>query len=194
MSHAAAHDLVTIAPTIAIDHYSPSPRHAPNRPCPIKDEAHALELANDSKYGLGAGVWTRDVKRAHRIGRDICAGVFWVNTHHRSDPSAPWGGFKDSGIGRENGIDALNEYTSAKKMVVRMAEAKEVRVSSGNGKWDVYSGGMDGHSHARGDGDGDPRHPAANDRRPPSCRTGSGTSPAATAKRRRSVAGRIATD
>eukprot|EP00617_Octactis_speculum_P015679 CAMPEP_0185747446 /NCGR_PEP_ID=MMETSP1174-20130828/6062_1 /TAXON_ID=35687 /ORGANISM="Dictyocha speculum, Strain CCMP1381" /LENGTH=551 /DNA_ID=CAMNT_0028422615 /DNA_START=13 /DNA_END=1668 /DNA_ORIENTATION=- len=92
---------------------------------PFQDETHALSLANDSPYGLGAAVWTSDVRRAHRMARDICAGVLWVNAHHRNDASAPWGGFKDSGIGRENGIDALREYTASKTTVFRMSDQKE---------------------------------------------------------------------
>lgn len=92
---------------------------------PFKDEAHALALANDSKYGLGGAVWTQDVRRAHRVARDVSAGVFWVNAHHRNDPSAPWGGFHESGIGRENGVDAYREYTEAKTTVVRLSDQKE---------------------------------------------------------------------
>lgn len=92
---------------------------------PFTDEAHAVALANDSPYGLGGAVWTSDVRRAHRVARDVRAGVFWVNAHHRNDPSAPWGGFKESGIGRENGVDSLFEYTEAKTTVVRMSDQKE---------------------------------------------------------------------
>jgi acyl-CoA reductase-like NAD-dependent aldehyde dehydrogenase len=62
---------------------------------------------------------------AHRMARDIKAGVLWVNAHHRNDPSAPWGGFKESGIGRENGIDAYLEYTQAKSVVIRLSADKE---------------------------------------------------------------------
>lgn len=67
------------------------------------DEAHALRLANDSRFGLGAAVWTRDVARAHRVAQGVRAGIVWINAHHRNDPSSPWGGFGHSGIGRENG-------------------------------------------------------------------------------------------
>ena len=67
---------------------------------------HLANQANDSKYGLGGAVWTMNVARAHRVARDTRAGVFWVNCHHRNDPSCPWGGFKESGIGRENGWEA----------------------------------------------------------------------------------------
>ncbi len=87
---------------------------------PFKDEQHAIELANDSPYGLSAAVWTRDVKRAHRVAQAIQAGVVWINDHHRIDPASPWGGFKDSGIGRENGWEALHEYTESQSIIVNM--------------------------------------------------------------------------
>jgi acyl-CoA reductase-like NAD-dependent aldehyde dehydrogenase len=72
-----------------------------------QEEPEGLFLANASKYGLGAGLWTQDIGRAHRLAAEIEAGLVWINTHHRNDPSSPWGGMKESGIGRENGIEAL---------------------------------------------------------------------------------------
>merc|ERR1711879_392788 len=92
---------------------------------PFRDEAHAVQLANDSKYGLGGGVWTSNVARAHRVARLTRAGVFWVNVHHRNDPSCPWGGFKESGIGRENGWEAFREYTETQSVVVRTSDQDE---------------------------------------------------------------------
>mmetsp|Transcript_12284 Transcript_12284/g.15805 ORF Transcript_12284/g.15805 Transcript_12284/m.15805 type:complete len:525 (-) Transcript_12284:202-1776(-) len=92
---------------------------------PFKDEKHALELANDSPYGLGCAIWTSNVKVAHRLSRDIQSGVIWINAHHRNDPSAPWGGFKESGIGRENGLESHLEYTEPKTVVFRLAENSE---------------------------------------------------------------------
>lgn len=56
----------------------------------IKDESEGIELANACKYGLGAGIWTSDLSRAHRVAAAIEAGLVWVNTHHRNDPSSPW--------------------------------------------------------------------------------------------------------
>ena len=56
----------------------------------MQDEADGVTLANACKYGLGAGIWTQDLSRAHRIAADIEAGLVWVNTHHRNDPSSPW--------------------------------------------------------------------------------------------------------
>ncbi|KAG8831166.1 hypothetical protein FRC17_003552 [Serendipita sp. 399] len=79
----------------------------------FKDEKHGVSLANASKYGLGAGIWTQNLSRAHRVAKQLEAGLVWVNTHHRNDPSSPWGGLKESGIGRENGIEAYESSPPA---------------------------------------------------------------------------------
>lgn len=92
---------------------------------PFDDEAHAVALANDNDHGLGAAVWTRDVKRAHRVAANLTAGIVWCNAHHRNAPDAPWGGFGKSGVGRENGADAQREYTAPKTTIVRTSDAKE---------------------------------------------------------------------
>ncbi|PPQ65576.1 hypothetical protein CVT26_000525 [Gymnopilus dilepis] len=94
---------------------------------PFKDESEAIHLANDSKYGLGASVWTQDLSRAHRVAAQIQSGLCWVNTHHRNDPSSPWGGMKESGIGRENGIEAFEAYTQSKSTIVNIASAEEMK-------------------------------------------------------------------
>lgn len=86
---------------------------------PFDDEQEAIKLANDSPFGLAAAVWTKDVMRAHRVADRLDVGLIWINDHHRNDPSSPWGGMKDSGVGRENGIHALYEYTQTKSVVVR---------------------------------------------------------------------------
>jgi acyl-CoA reductase-like NAD-dependent aldehyde dehydrogenase len=78
-----------------------------------QEEPEGLFLANASKYGLGAGLWTQDIGRAHRLAAEIEAGLVWINTHHRNDPSSPWGGMKESGIGRENGVEALESCRSS---------------------------------------------------------------------------------
>ncbi|MEA2721102.1 MAG: (Z)-2-((N-methylformamido)methylene)-5-hydroxybutyrolactone dehydrogenase, partial [Candidatus Eremiobacteraeota bacterium] len=81
---------------------------------PFDTEDEALAIANDTEYGLGAGVWTNDLGRAHRMARALRAGSVWVNTYRAVGPSMPFGGYKSSGIGRENGIDALHDYTQLK--------------------------------------------------------------------------------
>ncbi|KAJ6490322.1 aldehyde dehydrogenase [Mycena vitilis] len=90
-------------------------------------EAEAVALANDSKYGLGAAVWTQNLSRAHRIAAEIEAGICWVNTAHRNDPSSPWGGMKESGIGRENGIEAFESYSQSKSTIINIAPPAESR-------------------------------------------------------------------
>ncbi len=81
---------------------------------PFTDEDEAVAIANDSRYGLGAGVWTTDIARAFRMSERIRAGTVWVNTYRAVSYLAPFGGFKDSGIGRENGIEAIHEYLDTK--------------------------------------------------------------------------------
>ena len=84
----------------------------------FKDEAEALSLANDSLYGLGAGLWTRDQNRVYRMGRGIQAGRVWVNCYHLYPAHAAFGGYKQSGIGRENHKMMLNHYQQTKNMLV----------------------------------------------------------------------------
>jgi acyl-CoA reductase-like NAD-dependent aldehyde dehydrogenase len=88
-------------------------------------EEEALELANDSEFGLGAAIWTQDLSQAFRVTEGIESGICWVNTHHRNDPSSPWGGIKSSGVGSENGIDAYHAYTSAKSTIINYATVEE---------------------------------------------------------------------
>jgi acyl-CoA reductase-like NAD-dependent aldehyde dehydrogenase len=83
------------------------------------DEQEAIALANDSHYALGAGIWTRDVTRAHRLATRLRAGVLWINDHHKNDPRSVWGGFGASGYGKENGWDALTSYLKKRSIVIR---------------------------------------------------------------------------
>lgn len=80
----------------------------------FKDEEDALRMANDVRFGLAAAVWTSDIGRAIRMSEKLQAGTVWVNTYRAVSFMAPFGGYKDSGLGRENGIDAIREYLQTK--------------------------------------------------------------------------------
>jgi betaine-aldehyde dehydrogenase len=82
----------------------------------FSDEAEALELANDTEYGLAAGLWTQNLDRAWRMGRAIRAGTIWINTYHHFYDEAEVGGFKRSGIGRQQGLEGLYEFTETKHL------------------------------------------------------------------------------
>lgn len=82
----------------------------------FKDEAHALELANATQYGLGSGLWTNNLQRAHRLSDQIEAGMVWVNCYKRVHPGSPFGGVGQSGYGRDLGLECLEEYTEPKSI------------------------------------------------------------------------------
>lgn len=84
----------------------------------FKDEAEALEIANDTIYGLGAGVWTRDAHQLYQIPRHVQAGRVWVNQYHAYPAGAPFGGYKQSGVGRENHKMMLDHYRQTKNMLI----------------------------------------------------------------------------
>ena len=88
---------------------------------PFDDEDDAIAMANDNRYGLGAGVWTLDIGRAHRVAARIIAGMVWINDHHRLEPSLPWGGVKESGMGKDAGTESFDDFSWIKTIVTRTA-------------------------------------------------------------------------
>jgi aldehyde dehydrogenase (NAD+) len=89
---------------------------------PFDDEAEALSIANDSNFGLAAGIWTTNINRAMRTSSAINAGTVWVNTYRSVAVQAPFGGYKDSGFGRERGEVALNEFTNTKNVMIDFSD------------------------------------------------------------------------
>jgi aldehyde dehydrogenase (NAD+) len=85
------------------------------------DLDEAIAMANDTPYGLAAGVWTRDVKKAHYVARRLQAGTVWVNTYNVYDTAAPFGGYKQSGFGREMSAHAIEHYTQVKSVWVDLS-------------------------------------------------------------------------
>ena len=96
---------------------------------PFDDEDDAIAIANDTELGLAAGVWTNNVQRAHRVAGRLRAGTVWINNYRKTSYATPFGGYKQSGLGRENGPDALDEYT----------EVKSVWVDTGAGVKDPFN-------------------------------------------------------
>jgi (Z)-2-((N-methylformamido)methylene)-5-hydroxybutyrolactone dehydrogenase len=89
----------------------------------FRDEAEAISIANDTRFGLAAAVWTQNIHRGHRVAHQLRAGTVWINAYRVVSFAAPFGGFKESGIGRENGIDGIREYTETKSVYVEMTGA-----------------------------------------------------------------------
>jgi aldehyde dehydrogenase (NAD+) len=88
---------------------------------PFNDLEEVAKRANDTNYGLGSGIWTRDVGKAHYLAKAIRAGSVWVNCYQMMDPAVPFGGYKMSGYGRESGIQQFNDYLNAKAVWIRTA-------------------------------------------------------------------------
>ena len=87
---------------------------------PFDDEDEAIAIANDQTYGLAAGVWTKDLARAHRMGQRLHAGTVWVNTYNLFDPALSFGGVGESGLGRDLGEEALRAFCESKSVVVAL--------------------------------------------------------------------------
>jgi aldehyde dehydrogenase (NAD+) len=88
---------------------------------PFDDEADALRIANGTQYGLAAGVWTSDLRRAHTMARRLRSGVVWVNTYRASSAQGPFGGTKRSGYGRERGLEGMLEFTQVKNVIMDLS-------------------------------------------------------------------------
>jgi|HubBroStandDraft_4_1064222.scaffolds.fasta_scaffold50759_2 aldehyde dehydrogenase (NAD+) len=86
----------------------------------FSDDAEALRIANGSEYGLGGGLWTRDLARAHRVAGAMQTGMVWINAYKRVSPASPFGGVRGSGYGREMGFEAMHEYTQPKSVWVNV--------------------------------------------------------------------------
>jgi len=116
----------SVQPTVFVDCYDDMPHVRDEIFGPVmavlrfSDEAEVLKRANDTKYGLAAGVFTRDISRAHRVIAELQAGICWVNAWGASPAEMPVGGYKESGIGRENGIQTLYKYTQTKSVYVQL--------------------------------------------------------------------------
>jgi aldehyde dehydrogenase (NAD+) len=88
----------------------------------FKDVEEVVERSNRTEYGLAAAVWTRDISKAHAIANSVRAGTVWVNCYDVFDAAAPFGGFKQSGIGRELGEYGLQQYTEVKTVTVKLPD------------------------------------------------------------------------
>ena len=89
---------------------------------PFDTEDEAIRIGNDTKYGLASGVWTTNLSRALRVSREIHAGTVWVNTYRAASVMAPFGGFKDSGFGRERGVMAMEEFLQTKNVMIDFSD------------------------------------------------------------------------
>jgi acyl-CoA reductase-like NAD-dependent aldehyde dehydrogenase len=87
---------------------------------PFKDENDAVLQGNDTVYGLAAGIWTRDISRAITVARKLKAGMIWINGYYRGNLGSPFGGYKQSGIGRQGSVHMVQNYTQIKAVTVTL--------------------------------------------------------------------------
>ena len=87
---------------------------------PFEDLDEVITRSNNTNYGLAASVWTSDINKAHKVARGLKAGTVWVNCHNIFDANAPFGGYKQSGYGREMGVHALESYTQIKNVIIQL--------------------------------------------------------------------------
>ena len=86
----------------------------------FKDDAEVIEIANGTAYGLGGGLWTNNLQRAHLVARHMITGMVWINCYKRFNPGSPFGGVRGSGYGRDMGFEAMVEYTTPKSVWVNV--------------------------------------------------------------------------
>jgi aldehyde dehydrogenase (NAD+) len=89
---------------------------------PFETEEEAVAIANDTRFGLASGIWTRDLKRAHRVARALKAGTVWINTYRAITFNSPFGGVKESGFGRVNGAEAIEGYLQTKSVWTELSD------------------------------------------------------------------------
>jgi aldehyde dehydrogenase (NAD+) len=89
---------------------------------PFRDDEEVLSLANATRFGLAAGVWTRDVRRAHTMARRLQAGTVWINTYRALTFNSPFGGYKMSGLGRANGMESVEQYLQTKSVWCELSD------------------------------------------------------------------------
>lgn len=89
---------------------------------PFDTEEEAIAIGNDTRFGLAAGIWTQNVNRVHRVARSLNTGLVWVNTYRAVAAQIPFGGFKESGYGRERGQEGLMEFLTTKNVMINFSE------------------------------------------------------------------------
>jgi (Z)-2-((N-methylformamido)methylene)-5-hydroxybutyrolactone dehydrogenase len=88
----------------------------------FEDDTEAVRIANDTRFGLAAGIWTKSLSRAHLVAKELRAGMVWVNTYRSTAVQAPFGGVGDSGYARERGVDAIHGYTRVKNTMIDLSD------------------------------------------------------------------------